>query len=241
MTLGPVQLITIGFKPTDRCLRRILRELRELKCYGIIRVLDLLIVKKDSQGTLTRMEGFQPLNNELGRSGQVLSILIGLDTRDSAISPSTNVDALSFAEHNFGVSRKDIMSITDQLASGLGAALLLVEHQWESRLKAAVRAAGGWMLAQSLVTPEALLWVGDEVQARAEVEAAIELRSAVEGAALLDALADIAENALMQEPAISAETAAVSAATAATARTAIAAQAIRALIVGDLIAEAAAR
>jgi hypothetical protein len=96
-----------------------------------------------------------------------------------------------------------------------------------------VRAAGGSMMAQSLVTPETLLWVGDEIQAIAEAETAIELASAVKGAALLEALVDVAEERASLD-----EIAVVSAVTAGTAA---AVQATRALIVGGLIAEAAAK
>jgi len=238
MAIGPMQLIAIGFDPTDRCQRRIRRELQELQGRGVIRVIDTLMINKDSQGAITRLEGSQPSNDELGSAGSVLGILIGLDTRDSAISPSTDVGALAFAEHNYGLSRKDIMDIAGRLAPGKAAALLLIEHQWALRLKAAVRAADGWMLAHSLVTPEALLWVGDEVQANAEAAAAIELTSALEGSVLLEILAEAATSALTDEPASSADPAGVSDGTAGTAA---AAQAIRALIVGGLIAEADAK
>jgi uncharacterized membrane protein len=233
-----MQLIAIGFEPTDRCQRRIRRELQELHGHGIIRVIDVLMVKKDSQGTITRLEGAQLSNDQLGPTGQVLGILIGLDTRDPAISLGTDVGALAFAEHNYGPSRKDIMDIAGRLAPGTAAALLLIEHPWALRLRAAVRAAGGRMLAQSLLTTEALLWVGDEVQAIAEADAVIELASAVKGAALLEALANVAEGAPAEERASLDEPGVVSAVTAGTTA---AVQAIRALIVAGLIAEAAAR
>ena len=238
MAIGPMQLIAIGFDPTDRCQRRIRRELHELQGRGVIRVVDLLVVNKDLQGTITRLESSQPSNDPLVLSGQVLGILIGLDTHDSAISPSTNVSALAFAEQNYGISRKDIMGIVERLAPGKAAALLLIEHQWAIRLKAAVRAADGRMLAHSLVTPEALLWVGDQVQASADAEAAIELTSALEGAVLLEILAHADESTLTDERASAVDPAGVPAVTS---RTAAAAQAIRALIVGGLIAEAAAQ
>ncbi len=238
MAIGPVQLIAIGFEPTDRVQGRIRRELQELDGRGIIRMIDVLMVKKDAHGALTRLEDAQPAHDEFGSAGQVLSVLIGLDTDDTTIRPGTDVGALTFAEHNYGLSRKDIMGIAGHLAPGAAAALLLIEHPWALRLKAAVRAAGGWILAQSLLTPEALLWVGDEVHASAEVETAIELTSAVEGAALLETLADVAESAWTEERANSPEAAGVSADTA---RTAATVQAIRALIVGGLITEADAK
>ncbi|HET9222711.1 MAG TPA: hypothetical protein VFO07_09415 [Roseiflexaceae bacterium] len=236
MAIGPVQLIVIGFEPTDRRQKRIRRELQELHGRGIIRLIDTLFVHKDAQGALTRMEGSQPSDDRLEPAGQVLGTLIGLDTPDPAIRPG-DVGALAFAEHNYGLSRKDIMRIADQLAPGAAAALLLIEHPWALRLKAAMRGAGGKMLAQSFLTPETLLWVGDEVQVIAETEAVIELASALKGAALLEALANVAEIKLAEDRARLDESAVVSTATAGTAAVV---RAIRALIVGGLIAEDAA-
>jgi uncharacterized membrane protein len=238
MAIGPIQLVAIGFKPTDRSQRRIRRELQDLHCRGAIRVIDVLLVKKDSEGTITRLEGAQLSNGKLGPDGQALGILIGLDSPDSAISPGTDVGALAFAEHNYGLSRRDIMDIAERLAPGTAAALLLLEHPWALRLRAAVHAAGGGMLAQGFLTPAALLWIGDDAQTIAEAKMVIELARAVNGAALLEALADVAEGALAEQPASLDETAVVSTVVAGTAA---AVQAIRALIVAGLIAEAAAK
>ena len=90
MAIGPVQLIAIGFEPTDRVQGRIRRELQELDGRGIIRIIDMLMVKKDVHGTLTPLEDAQPAHAEFGSAGQVLSVLIGLDTDDTAIRPGTD-------------------------------------------------------------------------------------------------------------------------------------------------------
>jgi len=121
MAIGPMQLIAIGFDPTDRCQRRIRRELQELQGRGVIRVIDTLMINKDSQGAITRLEGSQPSNDELGSAGSVLGILIGLDTRDSAISPSTDVGALAFAGVFPGVANEILQHGTQQVRVSLHA------------------------------------------------------------------------------------------------------------------------
>ena len=65
---------------------------------------------------------------------------------------------------------------------------MLIEHVWASRLREAVLDAGGRLLGQGYLTPEVVMIVGAEIQARAEAEAAIELAEAVRGAALVEAL-----------------------------------------------------
>jgi hypothetical protein len=51
-----------------------------------------------------------------------------------------------------------------------------------------VREAGGRLLGQGFLTPEVVLVVGAELQARADAEAAIELAEAARGTALVEAL-----------------------------------------------------
>jgi hypothetical protein len=71
---------------------------------------------------------------------------------------------------------------------------VLVEHLWAGRLREVVREAGGRLLGQGFLTPEVVMIVGAEIQARAEAEAAIELAEAARGAALIDALERFAES-----------------------------------------------
>ena len=78
--------------------------------------------------------------------------------------------------------------MTDEIGPGDHAAVLLVEHLWAARLREAVREAGGRLLGQGFLTPEVMMIVGAEIQARADAEAALELAQAARGAALVEAL-----------------------------------------------------
>ena len=69
----------------------------------------------------------------------------------------------------------------------------MFEHTWAIPLAAAIRRAGGVPLAQGFVTPEALVMVGEELNAIAEAETAIEVSEIVKSAAILDTLATLEE------------------------------------------------
>jgi hypothetical protein len=69
---------------------------------------------------------------------------------------------------------------------------VLVEHLWASHLREAVLEAGGRLIGQGFLTPEVVMVVGAELQARADAEAAIELADAARGAALVEALDTLA-------------------------------------------------
>jgi hypothetical protein len=73
--------------------------------------------------------------------------------------------------------------------------VLLVEHVWAARLRELVLDRGGHLVAQGFLTPEVMMLVGAELQAKADAEAAIELADAVRGAALLRALGELTGDA----------------------------------------------
>ena len=111
--------------------------------------------------------------------------------------------------------------LTDEIGPGDHAAVVLVEHLWASQLREAVLEAGGRLLGQGFLTPEVVMVVGAELEARANAEAAIELADAARGAALVEAL-----DTLAARSEISAED-----------RTRAAAQVVRALVAKGFLHE----
>ena len=138
-----------------------------------------------------------------------------------------------------GLTPDDIRRFAAELEPGTAALFLLFEHTWASELKQAVRNAGGVPVVQGFLTPEAVLLVGAELQAMVEAEATIELAEAVKGAALLDALMTLEEAALAADEALRVSDEVVSMAN--TIRAQAAAEAVRALIVADLLGDADAQ
>jgi hypothetical protein len=64
------------------------------------------------------------------------------------------------AENEFGFDETDILDVAENLAPDSAALILLFEHTWALGLKEAVVDAGGYMVAEGLLTPEALVGVG---------------------------------------------------------------------------------
>ncbi len=95
----------------------------------------------------------------------------------------------------------------------------MFEHTWAIPLRDAIRRAGGVPLAQGFLTQEALLMVGEELQAIADAEQTIEVAQIIKSAAILDTLATLQEAEAI--------------------KTAIAADVVRTLAVANLIEEAA--
>ncbi|NJP05119.1 MAG: hypothetical protein HC837_05560 [Chloroflexaceae bacterium] len=240
MQIGPVQLVVVGFERTDRFKGDILRELDELRTGGVIRVLDLLFVMKDEDGSIFAFEDTDLTAEEQQEYGAIISHLIGL--QDGAAVTQTNglqADELAATEHDYGLTAANIQEVAAQIEPGTAAGLLLVEHKWAAGLKHAIREAGGRMLAQGYLTPDALMIVGQELQAVVEAEAAIEVAEAIKGAAMLDALMTVAEAEAVKATAV--EEAAEAVVMAEYIKTAAAAEAVQALIIAGLIEDAAAQ
>lgn len=189
-----------------------------MRSRGVIRLIDGLFVMKDEAGAITSIEASDLSDAEAAQLGTVLR---GLLSQGAGSAPVGAPDTAEGAGGAVGLTAADIRDVAEAIAPGTSALLLLFEHSWAAGLAAAMRDAGGRMLAQGMLTREAVLMIGAELQAVMEAEATIAVAEAIQGAAMLDALATV-------EAAEAVKSAAV-------------AEAVRALIVAGLIEAAAAR
>lgn len=238
MELGPVQMVAVSFERTDRFRGQILAELDNLRSRGLIRVLDLLFVMKDETGDIIALEDSDLSAEEEIEIGAVIGAMLGLGAGGEAGAiEGAAAGALAAAENQYGLTIEDIQDVAAQLEPGTAAGFLLVEHVWAAGFKHAIRDAGGRMVAQGFITPEALMMVGAEIQAIAEAEAAIELADAIKGAALLDALITVDVAEAVKEAAL--EDAVETVVEMELVKTAAVAEAVRTLVVAGLIEDAA--
>ncbi len=140
MTLGPLEYLVVGFEG-NRFTGQILSELRAARDKGIIRVVDLLVIKKDDQGNVTALE---------------LSDLKGEDA--AALGPLAG-DLMGF------FAQDDIQQAAANIPNDSAAGLLLFEHTWAIGLKEAIKNAGGVAIAGGLVAPETLQELEEELEA----------------------------------------------------------------------------
>lgn len=155
MTLGPLEFVVVGFEG-NRFTGQILPELRAAREKGIIRVVDLFLIKKDEDGNIATME----LSDLSGEEAEQFAFLTG--------------DILSL------LAPEDIEQAARNIPNNSSAALLLFEHTWAIGLKEAIRNAGGVALAGGLVAPDVLQTLEAELEAakqdaeqkKAEIKAA---------------------------------------------------------------------
>jgi hypothetical protein len=217
MPVGPLQIVLVGFETTERFRGDIAREIAELRGRGVIRVLDARLFHRAPSGELTEVD-LNPLLAE--PRDHALAHLLGANGAGGNGAPPPQALA-----GTAGFALEDLRRLTDEIGPGDHAAVVLVEHLWASRLREAVLDAGGRLLGQGFLTPEVVMVVGAELQARADAEAAIELADAARGSALVEAL----------------ETLTARAETSAEERTRAAAQVVRVLVAQGFLHEPEAR
>jgi hypothetical protein len=118
MTLGPVDFIALEF-PGNQFKGEILPDILELVDKEIVRVFDLVIIRKDQDG------------------GIVVRELQQLDDNQMAV-----VNPLH-AEVSQLITEEDINKIADKMECNSTAGLMLIENLWAKKTKQAMLDAGG--------------------------------------------------------------------------------------------------
>ena len=136
-TLGPVDYLVIEF-PGSRFNGEIGSALLDLVDRGVIRVLDLVVIKKDEDGSFEAFEFDDIDDSELG----------GIRSLESELAQLLSED--------------DVASVAEALDPGSSAGLLVYENLWAAPFGSAVRRAGGQLVANGRIPVQALLAVMEE-------------------------------------------------------------------------------
>jgi uncharacterized membrane protein len=198
-SFGPLQLLVVAFETTENFQGQIARELRDLRGRGLIRVLDARLLSRGRDGELTETDLNQVIGETVATGGRPAAHLFGLNGVGDAGGNGGGSTPETYAR-TAGFAVDDLRRLTDEIGPGEHAAVVLVEHVWASRLRELVREAGGLLASQGMLTPEVVMIVGAELQAKADAETAIDLADAARGAALLEALTTLGGEELAEEP-----------------------------------------
>jgi hypothetical protein len=130
--LGPVDWIVVEF-PGSRFNGQIAPALLDLVQRDLIRVLDMLVLKKDADGTLEAFELSDLDEGEIGGFREYESELAML------------------------LSEEDVTSLAAAIEPGSSAAVLVWENIWAAPFGSAVRRSGGQLVASGRIPTQALL------------------------------------------------------------------------------------
>jgi hypothetical protein len=146
--LGPVDYVVVGF-PADKAdfSGAMADELKNLMESGTVRVLDLLVVTKDEDGTI--------------------SVAELRDHDDSLVGELRSLEA----DLSLMLAVEDVERIGGDLELGSAAAVLVWENTWAAPFASAVRHSGGELLAMGRIPTQALIAAAEEDREAAAAEA----------------------------------------------------------------------
>jgi hypothetical protein len=153
--LGPVDWIVVEF-PGSKFNGQIAPALLDLVERDLIRVLDLLVLKKDADGSL---EAFELSDLDQGEIGD-------LRTYESELAML--------------LSEEDVTSLAAAIEPGSSAGVLVWENTWAAPFASAVRRSGGQLVASGRIPIQALL-AAIEADEKEEADEADEQLAATEG------------------------------------------------------------
>jgi len=157
--LGPVQIMVVGFEKPD-FQGNVLAELKRLKEADLIRLVDLVVVQKDESDEVVAVELSDLSADESAQFGALAGALIGLGADGEEGMEAGAVIGAERAEDEGVLGEGAVWTIADAIPSGATAAVALIEHRWAIPLRDAIRAAGGFPLADSWIHPEDLIAFG---------------------------------------------------------------------------------
>ena len=171
MTLGPLHIMVIGFHGHDDDFKgkvpwafRAAHALRAVRRHDDVRVLDMLLIRKDAHGNIQQLPCGEIGEQERTFTGSVARGVLGLRTECVASAkPAATYGILAVAEHEFGLDEEDLGAITRDIPNGDAAAIVLVEHLWAVRLKDAIDDAGCRLIAEGMLTSTVLSTLGATV------------------------------------------------------------------------------
>lgn len=211
---GPLQVIAVSFDPTGGIQERVLAEVDRLEGRGVLRVLDVLLVSKNDDGTIQRV---------VISDDEDLGALLA----DAIPHADTGLVELRGGNGGPGFYPADAWALAESIPPGTAAAFLLVEHSWAQPLVDAVAESGGVLLGEGFLSPAAGSLVAAQVAALDDAADAIAAAQIAEAHAQLAVMAAGAQAA-----------GAVEASEAI--RTAVAADTLRTLIAAGIVREATA-
>ncbi|MFZ0013894.1 MAG: hypothetical protein WAL25_07220 [Acidimicrobiia bacterium] len=175
MSIGPVQLLVLGFDHPD-FHGEIKAELERLRETNTMRVIDALAVYKDAEGDIEVEHLSNLTKDEAIELGSKVAALVGLGIEgEEGMEVGAELGAEAAADGLEVFDDDDMWDVIDEIPLDSAAALLLVEHHWAVGLRDAIARAGGYRISDGFISPLDLIEIGLMSRAEAEELAALEV------------------------------------------------------------------
>jgi len=155
-SVGPIQLLTVAFAG-NHFRGEIMPELERLKREGVVRIIDLLLVRKDSMGAVMVTKVSDLEWEEAVSLGSYLGALAGLSAGGAeGMEQGAIAGAAELADGHY-FDEDDVFRITQTLPDNMSAAFVLLEHLWAKPVYDAIHRADGFELANDWIRPDQVM------------------------------------------------------------------------------------
>jgi uncharacterized membrane protein len=159
MEFGPVQILVIGFDEPE-FKGQIRAELDRLRDHDVVRLIDLIVVRKDDDGNIERLHHSDLSQEEAQEFGAIAGALIGFGAEGEEGMAAGAALGASELEDGYVLDESNSWYVDDAIPPGTAAAVAILEHRWAIGLRDAIRDAGGFHLADAWIHPADLVAVG---------------------------------------------------------------------------------
>jgi uncharacterized membrane protein len=159
LTLGPVQMLVVGFD-NDNFTGEIRAELARLKENDIVRLIDLLLVRKNDDGEIEAIQQSDLSQEEAERFGAIVGALVGFGEGGEEGAERGAIAGAAELEDGHVFDDDAVWYLGDAIPQGTAAAVALLEHRWAIPLRDMIAKAGGVTLADEWVHAADLMAVG---------------------------------------------------------------------------------
>jgi uncharacterized membrane protein len=156
---GPIQILTVVFDG-NHFKGEILPELERLKTLGLIRVIDLLLIRKDSTGATATLTATDLDWEEAADFGAMVGSLVGWGFGGAEGAEIGWMAGAADSADGHALGESDSFNLLQTIPNGSSAGIILIEHVWAKPLRAAITRADGIEVANSWLRPEDLVKIG---------------------------------------------------------------------------------
>jgi uncharacterized membrane protein len=156
---GPVQMLVVGF-PSEGLQGKILPELKRLQEADVVRLIDLVVVKKDEDGEIETLHTSDLESDEAIEFGALVGALVGLGTGTAEGVEEGAFAGAAALEDGHLLDDESVWFLSDAIPAGTAAAIALIEHRWAIPLRDKIIESGGIALADEWIHPADLVAAG---------------------------------------------------------------------------------
>ena len=159
MEFGPVQILVIGFDE-PQFKGQIRDELDRLRDHDVVRLIDLIVVRKDDDGNIERLHHSDLSQEEAEEFGAIAGALIGFGADGVEGMEAGAALGASEMEDGYVLDESNSWYIDDAIPPGTAAAVAILDHRLAIGLRDAIRDAVGFHLADAWIHPADLVAIG---------------------------------------------------------------------------------